>query len=371
MKIGGMIQLDHYFVDDDDMAVVVGDAAFESGVNARRVRLHNAGLLHGNVEWKLEMDFADPNDPVFADMYIGLVNLDDCFGCMMPNIRVGHFKAPIGLEELTSSKYITFMERSSTTNTFALGYRYGVMLHDVFRGGQLGYALGYFSDNGDFADNGQVEFDEGYGLAARVWWTPWYDCACSCRRLHVGAGIYSLDEIGTVRFRDDGYIRTGNTPDLIDTGNLAAQGVTVWNAELALVYGPWSLQGEYYSATLDGSGDPTFTGWYAQGSYWLTGECRQYKNGVFSRTSPCCNFLENECCCYGGFELAARYEVVDLTDGAIAGGEMTNWTVGLNWHMNPNARIQINYFNINVDGGPFNLNDQDMTGLGVRLQVDW
>ncbi len=377
MKIGGRIQIDHYFVDDDDfVARGVADAAFESGVQLRRMRLYNSGVLHGHVEWKLQMDFADANDPVLKDGYIGLVDMDDCFGCLMPNIRVGHFKAPFGLEELTSSKYITFIERSSVTNTFGISRRYGVMLHDVFRGGQLGYAFSYFSEDGSLEDDGEVEFDNGYGLAGRIWYTPWYDCECSCRRLHVGVGAYTLEDITSVRFNDDGLVRTGTDPNLIDTTAIAADGAFVWNVELALVYGPFSLQGEFFSATVSDTAntDPSFTGWYVQASYWLTGECRKYSKGAFKRVSPCCNFLDNDCCCYGGVELAAKYEVIDLNDGAIQGGKMTNWVIGLNWHLNPNARIQLNYMNVGVKGGPLAAAapfDETLTALAIRWQVDW
>jgi len=372
MKIGGRIQIDQYFVDNDDfVAAGVPDAAFQSGAQLRRARLYNAGTLYDHVEWKLQLDFDDPNDPTLKDAYIGLVNMDDCLGCLMPNIRVGNFKPGIGLEQLTSSKYITFIERSSTTNTFAPGRHYGVMIHDVFRGGQLGYSAAYFDNDGTFDDDGEIEYDQGYGLSGRVWYTPWYDCACSCRRLHVGAGIYTLQDISTVRYADDGLVRTGTDPNLIDTGSIAATSTVVWNVELALVYGPWSVQGEYYSANPNGSGDPTFTGWYVQASYWLTGECRHYSKGHFGRTKPCCNFLDNECCCKGAFELAGRYEELDLTDGAIAGGEMNNWTLGVNWHLNPNARIQLNYMDVNVTGGPGKIADQDLTALALRFQVDW
>ncbi len=75
-------------------------------------------------------------------------------------------------------------------------------------------------------------------------------------------------------------------------------------------------------------------------SYWLTGECRNYKKGKFDRVSPCCSFLANDCC-YGGFEVAVRYDCIDLTDGAIVGGELYYLVVGINWPLNPNARMML------------------------------
>ena len=76
LKMGGLIQLDHWFIDDENVNAIGQN--FEDGVEARRIRLYNAGLIYGNVEYKLEMDFRDPEDPIFEDLYIGLVNMDDC-----------------------------------------------------------------------------------------------------------------------------------------------------------------------------------------------------------------------------------------------------------------------------------------------------
>ncbi len=374
MRIGGLLMIDHYFVDDEDfVAAGAADALYESGVELRRARITNAGLLHGHVEWKLSVDFAEPNNPVLADGYIGLVNMDDCLGCLMPNIRVGHFKVAHGLEFLTPLKHGTFINDSTATEAFTFGRRYGVMIHDLFRGGQLGYSLGYFSDDTSFAGDGEIEFDNGYGIAARLWYTPWYDCECSCRRLHIGAGAYTLEDITSIVFQVHGPIKTGQARGLNGVG-VAAEDSFGWNVELALVYGPWSLQAEYFSATPSNTAgsDPTFTGWYAQVSYWLTGECRNYAHGVFGRTSPCCNFLDNDCCCKGGIEVAARYSSVDLIDGAFDGGELTHLVVGINWHMNPNARIMLNWFTSSTkDNGNLNNIDESYTGIGVRFQVDW
>lgn len=64
-----------------------------------------------------------------------------------------------------------------------------------------------------------------------------------------------------------------------------------------------------------------------------------------------------------------RYDSVDLTDAAIAGGELTHLVVGVNRHMNPNARIMLNWFTSGVEGGA--VADESYTGIGVRFQVDW
>jgi phosphate-selective porin OprO/OprP len=378
MRIGGRAHIDHWFVDDDNfVGLGVRDEEYESGVEWRRLRLKNSGLLYKHVEWSFSVDFQNPDEPELRDAYIGFVNLRECLGCGIPDVRIGHQKVPFSLAALTDSNCRQFMEMPAAVETFVYDpRRYAVMLHDSFVGGQLNYAVAYFLTQ-DVEELQQFEFDnndnndDGYGWAARLTYTPWYDCECSCRRLHVGAGMMSVNDVQTVDFDHGGYSRVGDLADLVNTGAMAADGFFAWNVELALVYGPFSLQGEYISVAMDSPalGDPTFTGWYAQAGYWLTGECRNYQRGVFACTNPCCNFLDNDCCCYGGLELAVRYDFTDLSDGAITGGELTNFVVGLNWHMNPNARLMINWFNTNVKNGI--VADESYTGIGVRLQVNW
>ena len=391
VKMGGRIQLDHWWIDDENVNAIGQN--FDDGVEARRIRLYNAGLIYGNVEYKLQVDFADPENPVFRDLYIGLTNLDDCYGCLMPSIRVGQFKAPMGLEKLTSSNDITFMERAAVSETFAPGRQYGLMFHDRLFGDQLTWALGWFAtdlDTGDepFDEDGDLNFGDGHCFVGRLTWTPWYDCDCACRRLHLGVGIAYCD-LGNgrnqaggpangrqVQFRSRPYTHDTSTY-FADTGVFIAQDYTLFNVELAFVYGPWSLQAEYFIADVSSTaaGDPSFSGWYVQGSYWLTGECRNYGGGVFGRVKPCCNFLDNECCCWGAWELAVRYDYIDLEDGTVTGGEQGTLVVGVNWHLNPNTRVMLNYFNVSVDGGPLQGNNADnnvdLSGFGIRLQVDW
>ena len=81
------------------------------------------------------------------------------------------------------------------------------------------------------------------------------------------------------------------------------------------------------------------------------------------------------CCCWGGWELAVRYDALDLEDGTVNGGEQGTLVIGVNWHLNPNTRVMFNYFYVEVDGGNYqgrNINNNvDFSGFGIRLQVDW
>ena len=63
--------------------------------------------------------------------------------------------------------------------------------------------------------------------------------------------------------------------------------------EAAAVMGPFSVQSEYISTTVQTddpaiSSDPDFSGWYVYGSWFITGESRAYKtsSGTFDRIKP-------------------------------------------------------------------------------------
>jgi len=74
---------------------------------------------------------------------------------------------------------------------------------------------------------------------------------------------------------------------------------------------------------------------YAQLSYVLTGEGRNYKNGNsgFKGIKPEKNVVEDGG--VGAWEIAVRYSYASLESQDIHGHLMRNTTIGLNWYPNP------------------------------------
>ena len=124
-----------------------------------------------------------------------------------------------------------------------------------------------------FAQDGDLDFDDGYCFVGRLTYTPLFDCDCACRVHHLGFGFEYCDlyEGRSIEFSARPYHDTNVR--FADTGSFVAEDYFTFNIELAFVYGPWSLQAEYYNVNVssNASNDPSFSGWYVQGSYWLTG----------------------------------------------------------------------------------------------------
>jgi phosphate-selective porin OprO/OprP len=121
--------------------------------------------------------------------------------------------------------------------------------------------------------------------------------------------------------------------------------------------------------------DPSFSGWYAQAGYVLTGENRGFKPeaAVFTNPRPTANAFDDGG--IGAVEVAARYSTIDLNDGRIAtggieGGELDVWTLGLNWYLNPNLRVMTDYSRIDLDDVLASLGRGGVANVvQIRLQV--
>ena len=168
-----------------------------------------------------------------------------------------------------------------------------------------------------------------------------------------GLHVYDLSGAET-QFLDVGAVN--NVDKMIQVG-----------PEAAVVFGPFSLQGEYHWTTVErtaGLGDADLEGGYVFASWFVTGESRPYnaKKGTFGRVKA-----EN------AIELAARYSTVDLSEASAAAtnGEEDNYTLGANYYFNPNVRAIVNYVYADVDHPTGATADEEAHSLGARLAVDF
>jgi phosphate-selective porin OprO/OprP len=344
LKIGGRIQNDWaYYCNDGDVGTASGDD-FEEGTEFRRARLYFSGTIYDNIDFKAQYDFAG-GDADFKDVYVGFKKVP-----YVGNIRAGQFKEPFSLEELTSSNYITFLERS-LVNTFAPSRNVGFMVHDTLLDKRMTWAAGVFRQTDSFGD-GMGGRD--YNVTARVTGLPWFE-EDGRKLLHLGLGYTHQnyeDDVIRFRARPESHM----APRVVDTGEFGAEYGDLIGTEAALVYGPLSVQAEYVHALMQGTGpwvgDPHFWAASLQASYFLTGEHRPYKTsaGAFDKVKPAANFGEDGG--LGAWEVAARYSHLSLNDEGVDGGRLRDLSLGLNWYLNPNLRMMWNYVYADpTDGG--------------------
>jgi phosphate-selective porin OprO and OprP len=319
IDLRGRFHLDAAYHDEDD--VLLDDGFFN-----RRTRLGVSGTLH---DWSviIEYDFAENTPSTAAD-----VMLSRKLG--VGSLNIGQFKVPMGLNELTSANFISFMERSSASTVVVDARRLGVG-YDYFGSNHTVQTMVFGRAIGD-----RETGDMPLGIAGRVTWSPEFDLG----RLHMGiSGAFeSREGYSTLRYRDRPELRVdGNR--LIDTGIIEGVDSTAkLGLELAFQSGPFSVEAEFFSLDmdLDDGDDPTFTGYHVQTSYVLTGEARGYRNGVFRGITPDRSS--------GAWELAARYGAVDLIDAGIEGGEQETITLGVNYYATSNIRFMANYIVVDV-----------------------
>ncbi len=348
-NLGGRLMLDAAFYSDDQNLL-------GSGTELRRARIEVEGVVREDWGYEFAVDFAGGEAEV-KDAYIEYRNLG------RGKLLIGQYKAPFGLEELTSSKYITFMERALLTE-FAPGRNIGVGYHtyrDSWTFGASVFGEGYNDD----VDN---EGDEGGGLATRFTYAPYHG---DTQSLHFGVALAHrvLNTSKEIKFnmRPESHVtdvKYLNTGDISDTESVTQAGL-----EFAWVQGPFSVQSEWLQAKVDrrsGFDSPTFDGWYAYTSWFMTGESRnyKYKKGAFGKVSPNHG---------SAIELALRFSNMNLNDGSVTGGEQSNTTLGLNWYFNPQLRFMLNY--LLIDNDEYADDDGDVLGndepslLQLRLQL--
>jgi phosphate-selective porin OprO/OprP len=333
-------------------------------------------------------------------------------------------------EGTTSSAQLMFLERPEIDNiaadTFGAGdSRRGIEIGwaktdalwagdnltatATFSGQKTGSAANHGSGNAPASGNG----DENTQVLGRVTERLWTNGLSNIQIGVSGAKVLSSGSNGNanggsqaINLQDRPEVRVDGTR-LISTGGVAAKTADMFAVDLGGNIENFFLGGEYAQFTLDRQcggitsvgnaacvsstaviDHPTFSGWYVEGSWILTGETKAYSPaainnevGGFNGPVPSRPFSMSGGS-WGAFELVARYSNTDLnwhtnqlaTTSQLAGvlgGEERVIALGLNWYLNRNVRVMIDDNIISVKKGTAaipNRDGQDINVLGVRLQ---
>jgi phosphate-selective porin OprO/OprP len=331
----------------------------EDGVGFRRARLGAQGYVGEQVRWVAEFDFAGGNVN-FKDVYIAVVELP-----IVKQVRVGNFCEPFSLEVATSSNYITFVERSSAVE-FDPVRHWGVATFSYTDNERLTVQAGIFR-SGSNNNGNDISSENDMQYTARVTGLPWYDAGTSRgpNLWHVGGAFsqqFALNDTITYNQGTQSNLLTiSDNPGspFQPSIKIAASQQQLYNVQTALVLGSLTFQSEWYLADiLQLKGGPVvFNGGYAQASYFLTGEHREYltKEGYFGPVqvrSPfwCLKGNHGVAKGPGAWEVAARLSYANFVNGNLPldngkemGSRAAESTLGINWYLNDNTRIMFNW----------------------------
>ena len=401
VHVGGRTQIDAVFFQGDSAFDNAGGARTSDAVDFRRARLRVDGTMYGWIDWCVEYDFvngANVNPPAAPSegSIINTTGLTDAYFIfkdipVVGNFKAGLFKDPIGMEHNTSSRYLEFMERSYIQDAFTgpsnNGFVPGLMIYDTYADEHGTWATGFFKNTTNAYSYGLGGGE--YAWTSRVTFLPIYEDE-GARLLHVGlsGSLRDLND-DQIRYRARPALRNGPgpwDPVIADTGTFTGDNQGLLGGEIAANWGSLSLQGEFFGSWVTDTvgnlapfvGTPLGTsyvyGWYAEALYFLTGEVRNYdrKAGLYARTTPRENFGLSKG--LGAWQVGARYSKLYLRDTGIDGGVVDDVTLGLNWYLNPNLKLQANYVVTHGEppaiGAARGMNGT-IHGFGMRLAHDF
>lgn len=363
-KVKGRIQYDAGVLSTPGS---VSDRARGYSNELRRLRLGAEGQLGGGFGYKLETELSD-NSVDLVDTFITYEH-----GKWL--VTLGNHNQFQSLDELIGDTTGTVMERAAFTDAFNFERRLGVSAQ--YKSGMLLAQLGLFSDSADSLLNsadGPTGGDENnsYGVDGRLVLAPKWGKT----QLHFGASGHWRDlnrlEEGGVRYRQRPFLHTVNSR-FLDTRTLSADGETHYGLEFAGTRGPlhWAGETHWLRVRRPGLADPTFFGGYAEVGYFLTGETRSYKNGIFGSTKPKHEVGDGG---LGSLQLTARYDYLDMNDKEIVGGTQNAWILGLIWTPIEYLRFNLNYANLRYTDAAIPAGtdrDYSVNVIGWRAELDF
>jgi phosphate-selective porin OprO/OprP len=365
----GRIQYDAGWVESPEGVV---DRGLGFASEARRIRLGAEGTIPGGFGYKIEVDFAD-NEVEITDAFLSYK------ASRSLAVTLGQHNNFQSLEELTSSRFLSFLERAAFTDAFNFERRVG--LSATFTDGDLIAQAGVFTDNIEDLSNAQDaaglgDENDAASIDGRLVYAP----KSGKTQLHLGASAHHRDNGDTAasgpptRYRQRPLVHTTNSR-FVSTPNLRVDSETGYGLEAAFIRGPFHAAAEAHwlkADTLTAGPSRTFFGGYAELGWFVTGETRGYKGGRFDRTKVLGPVGDGGA---GAFQINLRYDHLDLTSDGIVGGRQAGYQASLLWIPHDHVRFLLNYAWLDYEDAAIAAagGDRDfgISVFGARAQVDF
>jgi phosphate-selective porin OprO and OprP len=287
-------------------------------------------------------------------------------------IQAGKFKSPVGLEQLQADVNTSFNERSLVTGLVP-NRDVGFELHGDIAGGVVSYAAGIFNGVGDARNTSNTGYQDNREFAGRLFIQPFKQTSLKpLQNLGFGVGgswgeasvtnTLGLPASTGGASSSYGYFTEGQQQFFAYTNGVVARG-THWrlSPQASYYYGPFGLIGEYAisdqevqrtAGTTTSRADLQHTAWQIAGGWVLTGE-----DATFTGVTPKHPFDPRNGQ-WGAVQVVGRYAELDIDDAAFplyanpaSASEARSWSVGLNWYLNRNIRMNASYSHTDFTGG--------------------
>ena len=368
LSVDGRYYSDAYTPETDDTFLI------------RKLRPTLEGTLWGNFDFRFMPDFG-----------LGKSIIQDAWGDIRFEpwlvLQFGKFKAPVGLERLQLEQYSRFIEVSLPSDL--LPYRdLGVKLGGVAGAGLLSYDLGIFdgtldggssdgntvpdqNSTGRFTGEGrlfskpfaltELKALQGFGFGVAGTYVKASGVATTATTTPLLASYKTPGQQSMFSYRGDTSTGKYNNATIAD--GIERRVVP----QFYYYYRAFGLLGEYVNeqqqvqrqlsvvgtrgATL------THTAWEIQGAWFLTGENEAYDSATPRRNF---DFHGNG---WGAWELVARWHELHFDPEAFSDGAnsfanpqtspLAAYAIGagVNWYMNANFKIQLDYEVTRYEGG--------------------
>ena len=262
-------------------------------------------------------------------------------------LSIGKQKEPISLPRLMTLTWNPMQERAAVENAMLASRNIGVSLSGNAFSERVTWAAGMFNN---WIDTDYSFSENARQYTGRVTWLPMLSND-ETNLIHVAVAVRHDDARNGLRYK--AVPEVTDAPLFVDTGLFAADSATLVNLEASWRKGPLWIMTEFMRNDVDAPalGNPTFSGYHIVGTWTLTGEMRPYDrtSGVFGPLPVARDANHGG---PGAWELALRWSDLDLTDGAIEGGEMQVATAAATWWLNTSMNVSLNYRSIwNEIGG--------------------
>lgn len=328
-----------------------------NGVNIRRMRFAMKAIIYGNWGGEIDFDFGN-NEVDIKDAYIRYVGKNW-------QLKAGNFREPMSMETMTTSRYITFLERPMATEQAPsrhLGIAYKTFTnHLFFEGGLFSSKIA----NGLIRDQNKSNgTNAGWSVTGRFAYAP---IKKDRMVLHFGvSGSYRTpkiqelgDPINSFRYGENAETEI-NRKKYIDTDWVPyCKTKTIYGLEFAYAVKNFRVQSEYLQTNITRDADKvpagedkfSMGGFYVMGA-WLINNADYYYNMADAEFSQI-DFRNNK---KGAFEVAVRYSYMNANtfkDGVdipyMPGGSGESYTVGVSYFFNYNVKFMLNYAYLNHD----------------------